>query len=164
MNHHVKRFLFKYYALISLTVFLGSVLSFLFGSLTWQGLVAIEAGVVSFAVGLQKQQLEEMRLFRELFETFNERYDSQNEELNGIFRGPPEAPVTEREIDALFNYFNLCAEEYFYFKEGFIHREVWQAWKNGMKYFRKNPRIKLQWDKELQTDSYYGINFDKEGD
>ncbi len=163
MNHHIKRFLFKYYALISLTVFLGSVLSFLFGSLTWQGLVAIEAGVVSFAVGLQKQQLEEMRLFRELFETFNERYDSQNEVLNGIFRGPPEAPLTEREIDALFNYFNLCAEEYFYFKEGFIHPEVWQAWKNGMRYFRKNPRIKLRWDDELRTDSYYGLNFDNEG-
>ena len=163
MNHHVKRFLFKYYALVSLTVFLGSVVSFLFGSLTWQGLVAIEAGVVSFALGLQKQQLEEMRLFKELFETFNKRYDSQNEELNGIFRHPPETPLTEHEIDALFNYFNLCAEEYFYFKEGFIHPAVWQAWKNGMKYFRQNPRIKLRWDEELRTDSYYRLNFAEEG-
>ena len=123
--------------------------------------MAIEAGVVSFALGLQKQQLEEMRLFKELFETFNKRYDSQNEELNGVFRQSPEAPLTEREIDALFNYFNLCAEEYFYFKEGFIHAAVWQAWKNGMKYFRQNRRIKLRWDDELQTDSYYGLNFDE---
>ena len=52
MNHHIKRFLFKYYALISLAIFIGSVVCFIFGPLTWPALAAIEAGVVSFALGV----------------------------------------------------------------------------------------------------------------
>jgi len=159
MNHHIKRFLFKYYALISLAIFIGSVVCFIFGPLPWQALAAIEAGVVSFALGAQKQQLEEIRLFKDLFETFNKRYDALNKELNRIYRQPADLPLGDDETDTLFNYFNLCAEEFFYFQEGFIHPEVWQAWKNGMKLFRGNPRIKKLWDDELGSDSYYGLNF-----
>ena len=72
--------------------------------------------------------------------------------------------LTDDEIDSLFPYFNLCAEEFFYFREGFIHPQVWQAWNNGMKFFRRNPRIKKLWDEELGNNSYYGMSFEQGDD
>lgn len=162
MNHHIKRFLFKYYALISATSFVGAVLLFVFRFLMWEALAAVVAGVVSFALSVQKQQLEEVRLFRSLFEEFNKRYNAQNEELNRIHQQPPEAPLSESERDALFDYFNLCGEEHLYFAQGFIYPEVWRSWKNGMEFFRQNPRISKLWDLELKTDSYYGLHFNRE--
>ena len=160
MNHQIKRFLLKFYPLISISMFIGAILSFIFGPLTWQALAVIEGGVVSFALSVQKQQVEEVRLFKALFETFNERYDVLNEELNRIYREPFDGPFMNQETDTLFNYFNLCAEEYFYFREGFIHPHVWQAWNNGMKFFRRNHRIRKFWDEELVNNSYYGMRFE----
>jgi hypothetical protein len=162
MNHHFKRFLFRYYVLVSVTIFGGALLLFVFGTLTWQALIAFEAGVLSFAFGVQKQHLEETRLFKELFEEFNDRYDRLNEKLNAICFDPQplEIPIRPDQRDTLFDYFNLCGEEYFYFKEGFIHPEVWRSWKSGMKFFRRKLRIKNFWDEELKTCSYYGLTFD----
>ncbi len=65
-----------------------------------------------------------------------------NDDLNQIPCEPADLPVTQDEKKKLFKYFNLCAEEYLYFDKGFIWPEVWRAWENGMKFFRKNPRIK----------------------
>jgi hypothetical protein len=38
--------------------------------------------------------------------------------------------------------FNLCAEEYFFYLQGYIHPEVWKAWENGMKYFLDTKKLK----------------------
>ena len=162
-NHSIKRCLFEYYSILSITAFLLAFLLLTFGFLDWKALIIIEGGILSFAFSVQKQQLEEVRLFKELFSKFNERYDAQNDNLNHIYlrhQRNPELAFDESEIVALFNYFNLCAEEYLYFKQGFIYPEVWQAWKNGMKFFRQNHKIQKLWDEELKTDSYYGLSFE----
>ena len=165
-NHRLKQGLFKYYAIISAFAFVATL--FLFGILrvnchpfNWPALAAILGGIISFTFAVQKQQLEEVRLFKELFKEFNERYDKQNEDLNCIFNQSVEKPLSPDETKTLFNYFNLCGEEFLYFQRGYIYPEVWQAWKNGMRFFRKNPRIKNLWDAELQTDAYYGLGFDE---
>lgn len=164
MNHHIKHWLFKNFALASGTMFVAAIVLFFSGclpSLTWQALLAIEGGILSFAFAVQKQQLEEIRLFRELFCEFNKRYDRLNEKLNHIYldQQPLDKLFTVEEINTLYDYFNLCGEEHLYFARGFIYPEVWWAWKNGMKYFRQNPRIKKVWDEELGGDSYYGLGF-----
>src|SRR5436189_976532 len=110
MDHHIKRFLFKSWPVIAITIFTAAILSCLFGPLTWQALVAIEGGIVSFALSVQKQQLEEIRLSKELFEAFNKRYDALNEELNRIYRQPADMLLADDEIDSLFRYFSLFAE------------------------------------------------------
>lgn len=164
-NHRLKHFLFKYYALLAAVVFVSAVLLiyvFSRGPVSdFASLGAVAVGVVSFAFGVQNQHLAEVRLFRDLFKEFNEKYDGQNEKLNGIYceKLPDSTPFTSDQIDTLYNYFNLCGEEYLYFEKGFIYPEVWQSWKNGMKYFRQNPRVKKLWDEELGTGSYYGLEF-----
>jgi len=82
-----------------------------------------------------------------------------NNDMNRIYQKPFDSPLTEDEIKILFKYFNLCGEECLYAKKGFICEEVWRAWNNGMKFFRRNPRIIVLWDKELESDSYYGLKF-----
>ena len=158
MNHRVKRFLFKWYALISVIALFIAALSLL-PFCKWKPFLAVAGVILSFAFGIQKQNLEETKLFKDLFEQFNNRYDGMNDELNEIYKRAPDVPLNEKEIKALFKYFNLCGEEFFYFEKGFIGPEVWHAWKNGMKYFRRNSRISTLWDEELKSGSYYGLSF-----
>jgi hypothetical protein len=160
LKHCLKHWLFEYYAIISATFFIGTLLLFFNGRFDWQTLLAIEGGIITFALGVQKQRLDEVHLFNQLFTDFNERYDQKNEAMNLIYNKPPESKLTDKEVETLFNYFNLCGEEYLYYTRGFIFPEVWCAWFNGMKFFRNNQQIKQLWDKDLRAGSYYGLDFD----
>lgn len=60
----------------------------------------------------------------------------------------------------LFDYFNLCAEEYLYYKTGFIDEEVWASWLRGMGAFAKVEHIRSLWQAELEAGSYYGFTLD----
>lgn len=118
-------------------------------------------GIFSLFFLIQKQKLEELALFKTLFTEFNERYDKYNEELNEIYASKNKNKLNEKEENLLNDYFNLCAEEYLFYKKGYIYPEVWQAWKNGMMYFlrnKNNEEIKKYWIKEKKTESYYGLN------
>jgi hypothetical protein len=159
MNHKFKRFLFKWYSLFCvIAIFIAAVL--LLPTSSWKEFAAIAAVMLSFAFGIQKQNLEETTLFKDLFEQFNKRYDVLNDELNRIYfdKQPADKPFTDDEREKLYKYFNICGEEWLYAERGFICPEVWRAWENGMKFFRQNPRIKRLWDEDLKdNDSYYGL-------
>jgi hypothetical protein len=79
-----------------------------------------------------------MRLFRELFTGFNERYDKLSQGLREIVacgRARDEAHA-----QTIIDYFNLCGEEYLFFSEGNIHREAWRSGCTGMLcYFEHGP-------------------------
>ena len=109
---------------------------------------------------VQKQKLEESRLFKELFEEFNERYDKLNEELNRIINREAKQSLTSDEKNTLYDYFNLCGEEYLFYKQGYILPEVWESWVNGMRIFFKDNRVREIWEEELRTNSYYGFKLD----
>lgn len=113
--------------------------------------------LVSFAYFLYRQHLDETKLFIDLFVEFNGRYDKINEGLNSIRLGPKECELSKDERDLLFSYFNLCAEEYFFYKAGYLDQSVWQAWCRGMNDFFDHPRIRDLWDLDCRSDSYYGF-------
>lgn len=161
-NHRIKRFVFGYYAIASVLILICAIALLLSRILDWQTFAVIVGSIAAFALGVQKQNLAEIKLFKKLFDEFNERYAKLNDELNRIYfdRQPTDKPFTSAERDTLYKYFNLCGEEWLYAKKGFICKEVWTDWKIGMEFFRKNPRIKDFWDKELgDNDSYYGLTF-----
>lgn len=118
---------------------------------------------LGFAVPLvysfESTRREKVRLFEELFDKFNRRYDQLNESLNAIVRVDDSGNLTTSEIDTLYDYFNLCGEEYLFFRLGYIHREAWEAWRNGMRSFYSVPRIAKVWEEELESGSYYGLHF-----
>ena len=120
-------------------------------------LVSAIGGVAGFTYFLYRQHLDEAKLFKELFGEFNARYDALNNDLNAILFGPPGGSLSANEREHLFSYFNLCAEEYFFYKAGFIDRRVWESWYRGMRLFFKHPRIQELWEQDCKADSYYGF-------
>jgi|ERR1017187_8680057 hypothetical protein len=161
-NHKIKRWLFNYYATVSIVVFMVALGLFIDKQLCWKQFTAIAAAAFLVAFAVQKQRLGETELSRELFDKFNERYDEMNDDLNEIWNQPEDKPLSDDEKRRLFKYFNLCGEEYLYYQLGYIWPEVWAAWKSGMTFFRKKSRIKDFWDKELgNNQSYYGLSFDE---
>ena len=116
----------------------------------------VVGAIVSVAYFLQKQKLEEMRLFRELFKECNARYDKMNEDLARLAESSDEKLSAEDRLKVV-DYLNLCGEEYLYFKRGYIEPSVWQAWNNGMKAIVAVPSIQGVWQHEKKTGSYYDL-------
>jgi hypothetical protein len=116
----------------------------------------IVGALLSLIYFVQKQKLEELRLFRELFKEFNARYNKMNEKLARIVEAT-ETEVSKQERETLIDYFNLCGEEYLYYERGYIYPVVWKAWLNGMKANISAPRVLRVWQVEKQTESYYDL-------
>ena len=119
--------------------------------------IAVIAGFCYFLYG---QHLNETKLFKELFVEFNARYDKLNDGLNRILVGPKQGDLSENEREFVFRYFNLCAEEYVFYRAGYIDEYVWQSWCRGMNTFFRHARIRDLWDTDCTTDSYYGFHPD----
>ena len=127
--------------------------------LDWKLNITLVASIISSIYFVEKQKIEQMEAFIKIFTECNKRYGMLNEKLNEILCEDEQKELSSPQIDLLYDYFNLCGEEYLFYKQGFIYSEVWKAWCNGMKVFGKNKRIRELWQKEAQTDSYYGLKF-----
>ncbi len=120
-------------------------------------LFSFTGGVLGLSYSILKQHLEETRLFKELFSDFNKRYDSLNGPLHVLISIPVNQSLTLEQKITAYDYFNLCAEEYLFYRKGYIYPEVWIAWSNGMKIIFNSPQIRELWNQESKTDSYYGF-------
>lgn len=124
-----------------------------------QILTGAGAAILGFCYFVQQQKLAETELFKDLFSSFNSRYDEMNGDLADILeKGGKASPEDRKKV---VDYFNLCAEEYLFFKEGYIHPKAWMAWCRGMlSYLRKHP-FKDIWNQEVQTESFYGLTLEE---
>lgn len=127
----------------------------------WQILVTVVGGSVSLIYIIEKQQLEEARLFKELFTEFNARYDKLNNDLIRILDKKNER-LSDADKGVLSDYFNLCGEEYLFYRNGYVYPEVWESWYNGMRTYADHPAIREHWAKELKSSSYYGFEIPAE--
>ena len=124
----------------------------------WPVALTLIVGLFTFAYTVQKQGLEESKLFRVLFGAFNHRYDEIDPQLNQIlWEDDQKKELSPEQKVTLNRYFNLCAEELLYFRKGYIDPRVWDAWIKGMTIYCQNERIREFWAAELQTDAYYGF-------
>ena len=122
-------------------------------------LLPLAGGLLGVYYFLQKQQLEELHLFERLFADFNRRYAGLNERLQLLIAG--DDPLTYRDRALLEDYFNLCAEEYFYYTHGIIDPQVWRAWCRGILQYLQDDRIADFWRHEESTDSFYGLTLNR---
>jgi hypothetical protein len=120
-------------------------------------LLSAIGGVAGFTYFLYRQHLDEAKLFKELFIEFNTRYGVLNDGLNAILFSSTEGLLSASEREHVFSFFNLCAEEYFFYRAGYIDQDVWGSWYRGMKVFFDHQRIRALWDKDCKADSYYGF-------
>jgi hypothetical protein len=119
---------------------------------------SIIAAALAFCYFAQQQKLAEMSLFKELFMDFNRRYDALNDRLLQIARSGGGFDETDRQT--IVDYCNLCAEEYLFFSEGYIHREAWRSWCRGMLWYFEREPFQTVWKEEIATNSYYGLSLD----
>lgn len=120
-------------------------------------LLSVTGGVAALVHFLYAQHNHNTERFIGLFRDFNARYDQLNGKLNTLVKREGPFVLTAEDTQVLYDYFNLCAEEYLYFKSGYIDLEVWTAWLRGMKYFASRSEIRRLWEAELQFGSYYGF-------
>ena len=127
----------------------------------WESfLVPAIVGAVGFALAVQRQKLEELKLFKELFIEFNQRYDRLNDRLDDIARNDDSAEDNDSVRETVVDYFNLCAEEYLWRSRGHIPDEVWSAWKRGMKHYFDEKPFKELWEGDQGAENYYGFSPD----
>ncbi len=90
-------------------------------------------------------------------------YIEMNENLNAIVKAnKANQDFEDHELFTLYDYFNLCGEEYLFYRRGYIYPEVWRSWVAGMKFYHDDKRIQRLWAKELSSQSYYGLDISKE--
>jgi hypothetical protein len=154
MNRQV---IFKHYWWIALLV--GGVLALLafrFGGEQRAGLVGGSvAGALGFCYFVQQQKLAETHLFYQLFTSFNQRYDAFNGPLSEM--ADKGTGITSEQHSLIVDYFNLCAEEFLFYQEGYIPRKVWRSWCRGMAWYLKRHPFKDVWNEEIKTESFYGL-------
>jgi hypothetical protein len=114
--------------------------------------------IAGFVYFLYSQHLQETRLFTGLFKDFNGRYKALNDRLNAIVSRDGQVILCHDNKQTLIEYFILCAEEYLYYKAGYIDDDVWRAWVNGMADFARDREIRRFWAEELRGESYYGFS------
>ncbi len=157
MNRH---FIFRHYWWIALLV--GGLLAtaaFFFGGNDSVGLVGSSiAGTLGFCYFVQQQKLAETQLFHQLFTQFNARYDELNGPLAEMAIQGVE--ITQEQRSLIVDYFNLCAEEFLFYQEGYIHRHVWRSWCRGMMWYLKRHPFEEVWNDEVKTESFYGLTLD----
>ena len=150
VERRLKQFAFTHYWWIIPTCVLVSL-----EGLNGEGSIQVVLGGVGAFYFVQSQRVTELTLFHKLFAEFNQRYDSLNGPLQNLLAGRPELTPTDREL--LYDYFNLCAEEYFFYTQGSIPQPVWRAWCRGMLEYLDDPRIARLWHEEELSGSYYEL-------
>lgn len=122
-------------------------------------LLSIVGGVAAFFHFLYSQHNSNTDRFVSLFRDFNARYDDLNDELNRIATSKSGTLIEGEQLQILYDYFNLCAEEYLYYKGGHIDDEVWKSWLSGMRYYyASSAEMRRIWERELEQGSYYGFS------
>ena len=117
--------------------------------------------IITFVYSNFNRKLSKDKMNKELFTEFNARYDKLNDSLYIIIA--KYKTINELENDSklkndLIDYFNLCAEEYYWHKKKRIDKIIWEAWSDGMNDWYKDPVIKEAWEKEISEfgcRSYY---------
>src|ERR1035437_6615453 len=82
----LKHWFFRYYSLVVALLLVGGLCVTISSETAghWRALGGFIAAVLSLIYFIQKQKLEELKLFKEIFTIFNESYDGLSEKLNRI--------------------------------------------------------------------------------
>ena len=107
-------------------------------------------------------------MMKDLFKEFNERYDKLNHSLHKIEKNCKKLSDLEDSPKLAYklnDFFNLCAEEYFWYKKGRIDKDIWSAWSDGMNDWYNNVEvIQNAWEAEIKNRGYTSYYIKKKDD
>ncbi len=87
--------------------------------------IGILGSIATFYFGVLKYKMENDKIFNELFTSFNSRYDDKLNDLTNKLRLKPGKKLSNKKVKLIIDYFNLCAEEYLWYKRNRIPGTVW---------------------------------------
>lgn len=144
-----------------------------FGSI----ILAIVGSYLGYSHNKLSRELSNDNLQKQLFIEFNARYDKMNDILQFILDFSEEDIVRylDSNNEELFgdykkefikfkinDYFNLCAEEYYWYSKKRIDDRIWNSWKKGMDdIYDKSEIIRKQWQEEIKNDGWKSFYLDK---
>ncbi|MEN5130926.1 MULTISPECIES: hypothetical protein [Weeksellaceae] len=113
----------------------------------------------------QKNNLDLSRekMEKDLFIEFNKRYDELNDSLTLLsnISSTEELKATESLIEnksmynVLIDYFNLCAEQFYWKEKERISKEIWKSWNKGMKFYYDGYAVVRElWEEETKDEKY----------
>lgn len=122
----------------------------------------IFASIVTAYYAFLKQKIENDRMFKDLFDSFNDKYNGTTNDIFNELRRNPEKKIEDickNGENIVIDYFNLCAEEYLWYSKGRIPEKVWKAWKFGINQNLKLEQVKVIYKKEIDNseESFYGL-------
>lgn len=110
--------------------------------------------LITLIYNYHSSKLSKDRMNKELFTEFNKRYDALNdilEEIVGKCNNLEELNKYPELRFKLNDYFNLCAEEYYWYTKNRIDKRIWISWKEGMNRWYKYPVVQEAWKDELKS-------------
>lgn len=159
----MKQFFCKYWiTLLALVLYMASAIIIVCaGETKLELLISCFAIITSLYFGALKHQISNDELFHKLFVSFNERYDDKLNDLLNEIKLHPLKELDDKETNLVIDYFNLCAEEYLWYKKGRLPKDIWKAWKAGIIENMKITQVHSLYQKEMkspnQRKSYYGL-------
>lgn len=161
MNTRITNFLSRYK--YSILLFIGVLVTFIFmenKEIDDKIYYSIVGALITLYIGLTQYQLNNDKIFKELFNSFNQKYDEEfNDLINELSNNESKRVLNQKEKALIIDYLNLSAEEYLWYKKGRIPKDVWTAWKNGIKANLKIDEVHEVASQEYNKfkNSYYGL-------
>jgi hypothetical protein len=117
------------------------------------------------------KKLANDKMMKELFTEFNQRYDKINNSLAIIAKLSVEEweeldkkQQTQNE-GVIVDFFNICAEEYYWHSQGRINGNIWSSWHKGMNdIYNQSQVIQNIWEVECKNDGYKSYYISKKDD
>lgn len=129
-------------------------------TLEFKTLLVILGVLITAYFGLSKQASDDDKLFQELFTDFNNKYSGETNDLFNKLLAGEDVDIDKNRL-LVIDYFNLCSEEFLWYKKNRIPRKVWKAWEAGMIENLSIPKVRLIFNEETNTKrkkrSYYGF-------
>lgn len=133
----------------------------------FSGFATITAAFIAARIAYKFQKgnldLAHEKMEKELFTEFNKRYDNLNDSLSLLsntmtlddLKNYPSKIHNKSLYDIVIDYFNLCAEQYYWNSKNRISKEIWTAWNAGMKYnYTTYPVLQELWTAETKAEGY----------
>lgn len=128
--------------------------------------------LITLTYNYKNTQLANHKMQKELFTEFNKRYNDLNDDLNLLSNSSLAhftawfLPEDQIRIKAtIYDFFNLCAEEYYWHKKKRIPTKVWISWEKGMNdIYNRSEVIQKMWDEECQNGSHISYYIEKKND
>lgn len=160
----MKKFFSKYYLPIIaafLLVVAFYVLFFCLEEKKAEVYISVIAAILALYFGLLKHQISNDEMFLTIFSDFNSIYNNDFNDLLNELRTNVKWELTQKEVNLIIDYFNLCAEEYLWFKKGRLPKDIWNAWKAGIMENLQITQVYEIYKKEMRIDNnrkaYYGL-------